>query len=375
MNCKMSDTAFKNWINLQLLEKMGTALKIAHPGFDQKGFVSASPRLEPLELKDRVRLVRDLLHERLPQPFSKAIGVLLRSLDSGKLDGFDLWPYTEYVQTYGLEHFDESMRALYLLTQKFTAEFAVRPFIKKYPERTLKQLEKWAADPNEHVRRWVSEGTRPRLPWGERLDAFTKDPSPTLVLLKKLRFDDSLYVRKSVANHLNDISKDHPELLVKTLKAWLKEAPKEHEKNFQWIKRHSLRTLIKNGHPGALALMGVSTECLVEVSKLQLSATKLKVGDTLGFSFEIRSRSKRDQSLIIDYVVHHMKANLERTPKVFKLKSMVLKAGETQTITKRHSLKPITTRKYYSGEHWLEIQVNGKCLKRVTWNLALAQPK
>jgi 3-methyladenine DNA glycosylase AlkC len=361
--------AFKNWISPELLEKMARALSRVHPGFRERELVGISKKLGPLELKDRVRLVAATLRELLPPDYPAALAILLRAAESPDLKGFGLWPFTELVQSHGLQHFDESMRALHFLTQKFTAEFAVRPFLIRYPEETLALLSGFARDPSHHVRRWVSEGTRPRLPWGERLAALIADPTPSLRLLEELKYDPELYVRKSVANHLNDISKDHPALVVRTLARWIREAPAAEREKIAWIARSATRTLVKKGDEAALDLLGVARDAQVKARKLRLNQAAFRVDDTLELRFEIESESAGDQKLVIDYAIHFVRANGERGPKVFKLKTFMLGAGERVEITKRHPLRAITTRTYYPGEHLLEIQVNGRIRLRKAWEL------
>lgn len=361
--------AFKHWIDKKLLLRMAAAIQEVHPDFDQKKFLALTPHLEKLELKARVQHVRDQLHHQLPQNYKKALKILCDSLRSQKLKGFDLWPYTEFVQTYGLDHPALSLKALHHLTQLFTGEFAVRPFLKKHPKVTLDFLLKCTMDQNVHVRRWVSEGTRPRLPWGERLGDFVNDPRPTIALLENLKYDEELYVRKSVANHLNDIAKDHPELLFPILKKWQNTADLNHQKKITWITQRALRTLIKEGHPEALALIGVSSQIKINVKHLKIQKKTFSLNETLSFEFQVQSDSQKPQRLIIDYIIHHVKANQKTTPKVFKLKSLTLGAGETLRIKKNHPLKKITTRKYYSGTHLLEIQINGKVYAALKWEL------
>jgi 3-methyladenine DNA glycosylase AlkC len=360
-----NESAFKNWINAQLLNDIAKSIKAVHPEFASTQFLKISNDLGPLELKARVRLVREKLRELLPADYPKALKILMASMNDGSLKGFGLWPYADFIENYGLDHPDLSLKALYELTSKFTGEFAVRPFIRKSQIETLAQLEKWATDKNYHVRRWVSEGTRPRLPWGLRLQALVKDPAPTIKLLEILKYDSELYVRKSVANHLNDISKDHPEMLVKLLGVWQKTVPPEHSEKINWISRHSLRSLLKAGHPGALALLGFGAKVKIQAKNLKLKSSKVRVGQYLEFSFDVictQSSGKKPQLLMIDYIIHHRKAGGKLSPKVFKLKSLQLSMGEKIKIAKRHSFKPVTTRVYYSGEHFVEIQVNGQKL-------------
>ncbi|MCC7441849.1 MAG: DNA alkylation repair protein [Bdellovibrionales bacterium] len=366
-------TAFKHWISPELLSRMGAALREAHPPFDSASLHALAPHLAPLELKDRVKLVAAELQRLLPEPFPRGVGVLLKSLNAGTLKGFDLWPYTEWVQTQGLapEHFEPAMRALHALTRRFTAEFAVRPFLIRHPERTLRLLAVWAGDSDEHVRRLVSEGSRPRLPWGERIPAFVKDPSPTLPLLDRLKHDSSEYVRRSVANHLNDISKDHPEVTLRVLKRWLREASATERATMIPLVKHAARTLVKAGRPEALALLGVDTRRRAALAPLRLTLSKrrVSVGESLGFRFELRSRSKKPQKLIVDYVIHHAKARGHTTPKVFKLKTLTLAPGQNLPIEKNHRLKPVTVRAYHPGRHRVEIQVNGRILAGEDWML------
>lgn len=371
---KENPNAFKLWINRDVLERLARSIREVQSDFDSKSFVALAPKLDPLELKPRVQLVRDQLRQQLPEDFPAALDILMASIKKKDLKGFTLWPYTEFVQTFGIEHRDESLVALRKLTELFTSEFAVRPFLKRHTNETLRFLEQCAVDTNVHVRRWSSEGSRPRLPWGERLDIFITNPRLTLPILDLLKFDDEIYVRKSVANHLNDISKDHPALVVKTLKQWATDAkgskdPVGNTKKVDWITRHSLRTLIKKGDKGALALIGTTANAAIKASPLKLNRSTFKVGDRLEFEFVLRSTAKKPQSLIVDYVIHYVKSNGKTAPKVFKLKSLKLAANEAVTIKKIHHLKAVTTRRHYPGQHAVAIQVNGAIAGKKIWTL------
>ena len=264
------------------------------------------------------------------------------------------------------------MDALEFFTKRFTAEFAIRPFLKNDPKRTLARMKKWAKSDNKHLRRLASEGLRPLLPWGEKLADFIKDPSPGLAILELLKHDPEEYVRKSVANHMNDFSKHHPELVVSTLLRWNKEAPHEHSKNVAWIVRHASRTLLKKGHLGAMRLQGLG-KAQVKCSSLRLSSKVVTVGKKLEVDFSLISQSKVTQKLMIDYAVYHQKANGRQQPKVFKYKVNSLKAGEKLECTLRHSFKPITTRRYYAGEHAIEILVNGLDVAKTNFQLKLSR--
>ena len=361
--------AFKHMISEVVVKKMASALASADKDFDKKTFVSATQKLAPLELKQRVILLREQLKKTLPQSYPKALEILLKSLKFNNLSGFDLWPYTEFIQTYGIGNPKASLEALHEITQLFTGEFAVRPFLREHPQETLKFLDKCTQDENVHVRRWASEGSRPRLPWGEKLHGHIKNPELGIRLLEKLKYDDELYVRKSVANHINDISKDNPDTVLALLKSWQKKAPAEHKAKIDWIIRHSLRSLIKAGNPKALQLIGANLDSKIRLSQFKLRQADLKINETLEFDFIIESEAKKQQKIIIDYAIHFVMANGQHSRKVFKLKNVILKPGEKLKIQKRHNLKPITTRRYNSGVHKLDVQVNGAVLAQKKWTL------
>jgi len=358
-------SAFKLWMNDRVVTKIGKAIQAEYPEFKIKDFNQVSKNLGPLELKARVLLITAQLKTYLPADYKKSLNILMKAMKGGDLTGFELWPVSEYISQFGLDHFDESLKAMYQLTQRFTAEFAIRPFLLKDHKKVLSTLETWVDDKNTHIRRWISEGTRPLLPWGQKIPLFVMDPTHTLLFLEKLRHDEELYVRKSVANHLNDISKNHPKVVIDVLQSWLQDVPKEHQDKIDWIKRHALRTLIKKGNPGALKLMGVSGKAKVKLGKVELNQKKYKLNDKLQFEFQVTSTATKSQKLVVDYAIDFMKANGKKGQKVFKLKTFDLKGKETLTLKKAHSLKPITTMKYYSGVHHLKIQINGEVVASV----------
>ncbi len=362
----MSENAFKNLINPSVVKKTSQIFHETYPSFNRKRFEKISQHLSELELKQRVLLVTKALREELPQDFLSDKKILEDVLATKKLSGFELWPISEYISQYGTEDFDASMDLMYQLTQHFTSEFAIRPFLKINPQKILQKLKSWVNDESVHVRRWISEGTRPLLPWGGHIQSFITQPA-TLHLLEKLKYDDELYVRKSVANHLNDISKHHPELVIKLLGNWIKESPQIHLNKIQWIKKHALRTLIKKGNKNALALMGVNQDSQFKVGALKLNQKNFELGDTLEFEFWVESGSKKSEHLIVDYLLGFVKSNGEVGFKVFKLKNCKIDSGGKIHFEKAHQLKKITTMKFYSGRHQLSIQVNGKILKSTSW--------
>lgn len=366
-----NDSALKHLYNQALLDRMAKAIGRVDSSFDQKRLRSLMTKLKPLEMKPRVRLIRDELHEMLPKDYARALTVLLKSVRTGDLSGFDLWPYTEFIQLHGLKDPVRSLDALQEITKKFTGEWAVRPFLRQDSKSTLKYLSDCTKNKDVHVRRWASEGTRPRLPWGERLHEFVRDPKPTLKLLENLKFDEELYVRKSVSNHLNDIAKDHPDLVVQTLARWKKEAGSRHADKIDWTIHRSLRTLIKDGHAGALRLIGVSDKPQIVFRDLKLKPAKIVMGDRIEFAFTIQSKAKSSQRLVVDYVIHFVKANRTTAPKVFKMKTLEIKGGDSIEFAKSHHIKPITTRVYHPGVHYLEIQINGSSFGKIPWSLKL----
>jgi 3-methyladenine DNA glycosylase AlkC len=362
----MSESAFKNWINPKVVKKIGKTFKQVHPAFNTSRFNKISSKLSDLELKQRVLAITEGLRIELPGSYPTDKIIMEKVLAQKKLTGFELWPISEYISQYGTEHFEESLELMYILTQQFTSEFAVRAFLQKDPQRILKKLKTWVKDENVHVRRWISEGTRPLLPWGGKIHSFIKKPE-TLHLLEDLKYDAELYVRKSVANHLNDISKNHPELVVSTLGEWVKKTPKIHLEKIQWIKKHALRTLIKKGHKNALALMGVNQKHEVVIKSLRLNKSIYQLGDVLEFDFVLESNSIKPQRLIVDYLIGFVKSNGTTSFKVFKLKTIEIEGGKKVKIEKRHGLKKITTMTFYPGKHQLSIQVNGQILKTTSW--------
>lgn len=356
-------SAFKLWINESVVKKIAKAIESEYPEFNSKEFIKLSKKLDSLELKGRVLLITSELKKYLPEDYKKALPILVKAMEKGDLRGFTLWPFSEYISQFGLDHFDDSLKAMYKLTERFTAEWAVRPFLLKDHKKVLKTLDKWVDDKNVHIRRWISEGTRPLLPWGQRIPLFVMDPTHTLLFLDKLRYDEELYVRKSVANHLNDIAKNHPQVVINVLRMWSKDVPEKHQDKIDWIKRHALRILIKKGHPGALKLMGIDGKAKIKLGKIKLNQKNYKLHDKLVFELEMTSTSNKSQKIVVDYSIDFVKANGKKGKKVFKLKTFDLKPKETLIIGKGHSLKPITTMTYYTGIHHLTIQVNGEELE------------
>ncbi|MEO7962823.1 MAG: DNA alkylation repair protein [Gemmatimonadaceae bacterium] len=358
----MADT-LKSLFNERMIRSVADDLKKACPALDVRRFMrDALAGLEELELTARGSHVAEVMRLHLPEPYEKAIEIIIASFgaehansETFGFEPFRYLPHATFIARHGLDHFELSMRAQHELTRRFTAEGSIRPYIVRHPEQTMARLREWTRDPDVHVRRLVSEGTRPRLPWSSRLREFQRDPAPVLELLELLKDDPERYVQRSIANNLNDIAKDHPDLVVEVAKRWMKGATDGR----RWIVGHALRSLVKAGHPGALAVMGAGGRPRVEVHGTRLTPKRVALGGTLAFSFELRSTAKSTQTLMVDYAVHFVKSNGERRPKVFKLKKVEIAGGETLQLSGRVSFAPMTTRTSYAGRHSIEARING----------------
>jgi 3-methyladenine DNA glycosylase AlkC len=372
---------FKNLLNPALVQASAVHLQRAWPDFDSRGFVArACSELQTLEMKARAMQICAALQATLPADFEQAAAIVeaalapaepgvamadLKLADSG-LRGWVLWPVGEFIARQGLNQPERALAALHALTQRFTAEFAIRPFIVEHPELAFATLQRWCSDDSAHVRRLVSEGSRPRLPWGLQLKALIADPSPTLPLLLALQDDPSEYVRRSVANHLNDIAKDHPMRVVQWVQQHLSGASGERRALLQ----RASRSLIKAGH-GQMLRAWQLAEALHGQATLQIAPAQVVLGQSTVLTLRLRSTASRAQRLLIDYAVHHVKANGRTSPKVFKGWTVELPARAELTLVKSHSLRPITTRRYYAGRHGVSVHINGQVVCESGFELAL----
>lgn len=356
--------ALKNQYGADVPPAIAGMISKVHPAFNSARFVrDALDGYDALELMPRGKKIAQALRRHLPEDYPCALAILLDSLDQPhgrdptlSLASFLYLPHTVFVAQYGLAHFEESMRAQHALTQRFTAEFSIRSFLEQHTEATLRQLKAWVADPSPHVRRLVSEGTRPRLPWAPRLRQFQADPAPVLALLELLKDDPELYVRRSVANNLNDIGKDHPEVLASTARAWLKDAPAGRA----WIVRHALRSAVKRGESAALEVLGFGKKAQVAVDNIQITPAKAVIGGSVCIGFALTSTHSHGQAVLVDLAVHYVKASGQASVKVFKLKTLELAPGQTATLAKTLSLREMSTRKHYPGLHRVDVILNGE---------------
>jgi 3-methyladenine DNA glycosylase AlkC len=370
---------FKNLLGPSVVKQAARHLQRAWPAFDARRFSRLGlDELETLEMKARAMHLCAALEATLPADFEHAADVLEAALapapapdgvaqPSGDgLGGWTMWPVGEFVARRGIDHPERALRVLHAITQRLTAEWAIRPFIVAHPALTYETLARWAQDPSPHVRRLVSEGSRPRLPWGLQLKALIADPSPTLGLLKTLQDDPSDYVRRSVANHLNDIAKDHPGIVAGWIEDHLPGAPPERVR----LLRHAARTLIKTGDRRVLKAFGLGTPLRGGVD-FRLAPSTLRFGDSLQLNATLSSTARRPQALAVDYVVHHVKAHGGSSPKVFKGWVLELAAGERRVLARRHAVRPITIRRYHAGLHRVELWVNGRAEAEARFELVM----
>ncbi len=355
--------ALKYHLNATVAARIARQVQSAHPTFDTQAFLAtALHQFEHLALMPRAKHIAAALRQYLPEHYPQAIDILVASLgpklpqpDNNGVAPLMYLPHVFFVSRYGLDFFAESMAAQYEITQRFTAEFSLRPFLQKYPEQSLAMLQRWATDPSVLVRRLVSEGTRPRLPWAARLPDFQRDPSPVIPLLEALKNDPELYVRRSVANHLNDIGKDNPDILMALAARWL-QTPSPH---ILWLIKHALRFAVKAGDGRALALLGCGQTPDIVVQACTLTPTYARLGDTLCVHIQVHSTATTAQRLMVDLRVFYVKANGRTSPKVFKLKTLQLAAADTVQLNKKIPLMNRTTRQHHAGEHAVEILING----------------
>jgi 3-methyladenine DNA glycosylase AlkC len=360
--------ALKEMFNEARYRKIARDVAAVFPQFDQRRFLKLTlPDLEPLALLQRLRRATEALRATLPAEYPQALAIL-RAVAPSYGEGFTALVLPDFVGLYGLDDFDRSLDALKFFTQFGSSEFAIREFLRRDLRRTLRVMEKWSRADNEHVRRLASEGCRPRLPWSFKLRELIADPSPVAPILENLRADPSLYVRKSVANHLNDITKDHPAWVLERLAGWDLE-----NKSTAWIARHALRTMIKKGDRRALTVIGAGARAQVRIDAFAVAPSRIVLGDELTLSGQLASTARQPQKLVIDYTIHYVKQSGASSAKVFKWKEVMLGAGEMLALSRRQRIRDFTTRKHHAGEHVVELMVNGERLAAATFALKLAK--
>ncbi|MEW6979387.1 hypothetical protein QQS15_09805 [Bacillus pumilus] len=303
-----------------------------------------------LELKGRMRKVTESMHACLPEDYEQAIEVLRQA--APHFSGLSALVFPDYVETYGLAHWDISIKALEFFTPFSTSEFAVRPFLIQDQDNMLAQMLVWSQDQNEHIRRLASEGCRPRLPWGVSVPALKKNPSVTRPILENLKSDPARYVQKSVANHLNDISAIQPDLMKQTVKGWY--GTNEHT---NWIVKHASRTLLKKGDPDIMAMFGYGDDPSIQVTDLKVAQHSIRIGEKMAFHFTLQA--DKPLKLRVEYAIDYVKARGTRNQKVFKITEFETGSAIRREFVRSQSFQNMTTRKHYAGTHTLSIIING----------------
>ncbi|MGJ6966718.1 DNA alkylation repair protein [Streptosporangium sp. G11] len=359
-------------ISRHTVQSLTRAIQVAAPDADLTALRAASRQIGPLPLRQRADLLRDALLTDLPGDYATLARTVRIARDNAPhLTGWLIWPLTGAVATRAVQEggataFDDAMDLLASLTGRLSSEFAIRTLLRHDLDRALGAVVGgWTGSADADVRRLASEGTRPYLPWAVRVPDIMARPGVTVPILDALYRDESEYVRRSVANHLNDLSRDHPEIVLGAARRWLDRPGATTER----LVRHGLRTLVKRGHPGALELLGFAPAAL-EVDGPRLDRDTIPIGGSVRFTASIRNTGEAPARLMIDYIVHHRKANGGRTGKTFKLTTRTLAPDEQIHVTREHSFRPITTRRYHPGRHAISLQINGVESDRADFELA-----
>lgn len=351
----------KNIYSPSFLMNLGQTIQAVDSSFPVEAFVEKvmNDHWEELALKARIRHISNVLGALLPNRYEDAIDILLEV--NRHCSGFPYLILPDYVEVYGQanEHFELSMRALEAFTQQSSAEFAVRPFIIQNPERMMKQMRAWSMSENEHVRRLASEGCRPRLPWGQALTEFKQDPAPILPILTQLKADPSLYVRKSVANNLNDIAKDHPEIVLHIAQKWIGQHP-----HTDWIVRHGCRGLIKKAAPEVMALFGYTASSkevpLAEDAEIIVTPDQIRIGDVTELKYNLLIRTSGTARIRLEYGIDFVKSSGKVSRKKFLLSDKTAQEGARLSGSRIHRWADLTTRRHYPGLHRIILLLNGQ---------------
>lgn len=342
-------------------DRFADRLQEVLPDFDKKEFIRRifDEDFIRREWKDRMKHTTQVLHHFMPEDFSEAFLLIqqiihrLREAHFGE-DNLAFMFFPDYIETYGLEDYEISMEAFVFVTQFISCEFAVRPFLLKYGNQMIREMQDWSLHESRAVRRLASEGSRPRLPWAMAIPALKKDPSPLLPLLENLKQDPSESVRRSVANSLNDISKDHPEIVIGIAARW-----KGISKETDAIIKHGCRTLLKQGHPAILDHYGLQS-ANIGIADFEVITLQVKTGESMEFSFTITNQNEEAHTIRLEYGLYYKKAKGHLARKVFKISEKIYAPGETVAIRRKQSFKLITTRTFHPGMHQVSVIVNGE---------------
>ena len=350
--------------------RLSDALSITVPGFDKQKFIDKifTPDFESKELKERMKHTTAVMHQFLTDDYRKNIQLIKKTIEQLKVsgvgsDGLAYMFLPDYLETYGIDFFDESAEALEFVTQFVSCEFAVRPFILKYQDQMINKMQKWSLHSSHKVRRLASEGSRPRLPWAMGIPYLKKDPTSILPILENLKQDDSEYVRRSVANSLNDIAKDHPQVVIDIAKNWTGISA-----DTDAIIKHGSRTLLKQGHTAILKHYGLDDDGIL-LSNFKLVVPTVKIGDRLHFSFTVKNQNPRERKVRLEYAVYYKKQNGQNNKKVYKISERQYLAGSEINVNRAQKFVLITTRKFHPGDHQLAIIINGSEKEKLNFEL------
>lgn len=341
------------FFTLTFIRDLAQKVKSEYPDFDPDRFVQMvlGDDWDAMELKQRMRHISECLRATLPEDYLKSLAIL-RKVAPGTT-GFDAMLFPDFVECYGLEYWEDSMAALKEFTRLCSSEFAIRPFIAQEQEKTLAKMLEWAEDPDWNVRRLASEGCRPRLPWAMNLPRLKKDPAPILPILEKLKEDESENVRKSVANNLNDISKDNPDIAFDVFERW-----RGKSERVDWVIKHACRTLLKAGNTRALRLFGFGDPARIEIRNFVMEKDEVSIGESVGYTFELDLQENKKVGIRLELGVDYVKSSGKTSRKIFQLGEREFEPG-VHLISRKLDFRDQSTRKHFPGRHVLAILVNG----------------
>ena len=351
----------KNMYNPSFFEGFTSIVNQVIPRFDKQKFLHQvfDTEWESRELKQRIRHIALSLNEHLPGSYKEQVALIIRMIEQTEKDtNKNSFPYIffpDFIEQFGINNLETSLKAMERITQFISCEFAIRPFLLKYQGEVMAQMLKWSKHSNHHVRRFASEGCRPRLPWAMAIPLLKKDPTPILPILENLKNDESLFVRKSVANNINDIAKDNPEVVLQLIKKW-----KGSSKETDWIIKHGSRTLLKKADAAIYQIFGLNGKVSCEVNNLKLSKSRIRIGERLGFSFELKATNKKPGTLRIEYAIYYVKFNGKQSRKLFKLSENNYHPDTIYSFKREQRFQDFTTRKHFPGKHKIGIVINGQ---------------
>lgn len=337
-------------------------LKVVYPALNERKFLQLifDEKWSDRELKDRMKHTSFVLSQILPSDYkacAKIIEQLVQNLQKKNLNQYGLafMFLPDFVETYGLHHFNISVKLMEKLTPFTSCEFAVRKFIIHYGNKMVEEMIRWSKHANHHVRRLASEGSRPRLPWAIALPEFKNNPKPILPILHNLKSDPSEYVRRSVANSLNDITKDNPSVVLEITNKW-----KGKNLETDALLKHACRTLLKQGDIEVLKHFGIEDDKQIKLRSFEIITPKVKMGDSLEFTFSLSNSANEPKKIRLEYGMYYLRANGQHNKKVFKISEREMAPKETLQLNRKQSFKAISTRRFYPGLHKISLIVNGK---------------